>query len=119
MLLQVKIVMAAINTASLIVTLLCPSSVTPLVLLTTIASAVTWAFTKTDHPELTRKWQLFSTSVAATLTVFCIVLGVSAKLSNPDIPRYTGQFVFTFDKTVAVLSEKSFDYIFLLPQYFS
>lgn len=112
MLLQVKIVMAAINTASLIVTLLCPSNVTPLVLLTTIASAVTWAFTKTDQSELTRRWQFFSTAIAATLTVFCIVLGVTAKLASAAIPQYTGQFVFTFDETVAVFSGKSFDYIF-------
>ena len=40
------------------------------------------------------------------------MLGVTAKLASAAIPQYTGQFVFTFDETVAVFSGKSFDYIF-------
>ena len=110
--LQVKIVMAAINTACLIVTLFCPSGVTPLVLLTTIASAVTWAFAKTEQSPLTRKGQIISTSIAAILAIACIVLGVTATISQPSAPEYAGQFVFTFDETVVGLAGKSFDYLF-------
>jgi hypothetical protein len=110
--LQVKIVVAAINTACLIVTLLCPGDVTPLVLLTTIASAVTWAFAKTEQSRLTRKWQFISTSIASGLAIVCIVLGVTASISQPTVPKYAGQFVFTFDTSVVGLAGQSFDYLF-------
>lgn len=110
--LQVKIVMAAINTACLIVTLFCPSNGTPLVLLTTIASAVTWAFAKTEQSPLTRRWQFISTGVAGVLAIACIVLGTTTTISNPSSSRYAGQFLFTFNKSVAGLAGKSFDYLF-------
>ncbi len=110
--LQVKIIMAAINTACLVVTLFCPSNVTPLVLLTTIASTVTWAFAKTEESPLTRKGQYISTSIAAVLAIACIVLGVTATISQPDNRTYDGQFVFTFNDKVAGLAGISFDYIF-------
>lgn len=110
--LQVKIVMAAINAACLIVTLVCPSDVTPLILLTTIASTVTWAFAKTEQSLLTRKWQFISTSIASGLSIICIVLGVTTTISNPTTPSYVGQFVFTFDSSVVGLAGRSFDYLY-------
>ena len=110
--LQVKIVMAAINVACLIVTLFCPSDITPLILLTTIASAVTWAFAKAEQSRLTRKWQFISTSVASGLAITCIVLGVTATISHPNAPKHAGQYVFTFDETVVGLAGRYFDYLF-------
>ncbi len=110
--LQVRIVVFSINTAGLFVTLICPGSITPLVLITTIASSVAWTFSKQENPLYNRKWQWGYTGIASALICLCIILGVTTTISRAENPLYPGQFIFTFDETVVFLANRSLDYLF-------
>lgn len=107
---QVKIVMAAINVACLIVTLLSPTDITPLVLLTTIASTVSWAFTTQGETKQGRKNLILYTCLASFVAVVCIVLGVTSSISNACSTENPGLYTIVFDDSLAFLAGKSFHY---------
>ena len=109
---KVKIAMGSINTACLFITLLSPSSITPLILLTTIASAVSWAFTTQERTALHRNGLYLYISGAALLSVICIVLGITASISRPCPSKVPGKYEFIFDSTIAGLANYKFDYMF-------
>ena len=106
---NVKIVMAGINIACLIVTLLVPSSITPLILLTTIVSIVSWVFTtKPDSPRTQVVVYLY-VAYATLLAIICIVFGVTAsvEVANAATPN---EYVFLFDNTVAKWGGQTYPY---------
>ena len=115
---QVKIVMAAINIASLIVTLLFPSDVTPLVLLTTIATVVSWAFATHEQTGHGRLGIYVYTGYASLLAIICIVLGVTASVEQPCPSGNPGYYVFSFDPTVAGLGKEEFNYLLFAVPFF-
>ena len=113
---QVKIVMAAINIACLIVTLLSPADITPFVLLTTIASTASWAFTTQEKTKEGHKGLLIYTGLASFLAVVCIVLGVTSSIAEMCPNQAPGLYIITFDDSLAFLAGKSFDFIwFAIP----
>ena len=107
----VKIVMAGINVACLINTLIYPSNATPFVILTTIASVVTWAFTtKEKSPAIQRGLNLYI-GYASVLSAICIVLGTSAKL-QPLSQGVTNKYMFIFDPNAVLLGSRYFNYLY-------
>ena len=115
---QVKIVIAAVNIACLIVTLLFPADVTPLVLLTTIASTASWAFTTQEKTKDGRKGLLIYTSLASIPAIVCIVLGVASSIIRPDPGNNPGLYVFLFDSTLAGLANTTVNYLyFAIPMF--
>ena len=115
---QVKIVIAAINIACLIVTLLFPADVTPLVLLTTIASTASWAFTTQEKTKDGQKGLLIYTSLASILAIVCIVLGVTSSIIRPDPCNNPGLYVFSFDSTLVGLAKVTINYLyFAIPMF--
>lgn len=117
---KVKIVMAAINIACLLVTLLSPASITPLVLLTTIASTVTWAFTTQEQTDLHRHGLHLYIGGASLLSIVCIVLGTTTSISRPYPTTNPGRYEFTFDSNIAGLGGTKFNYlVFAVIMFFS
>ena len=115
---QVKIVIAAINTACLIVTLLFPADVTPLVLLTTIASTVSWAFTTQEQTKNRQRGLIIYTILASILAIICIVFGVTSSVIRPDPSNAPGQYIFSFDSTLAGLANVRINYLyFAIPMF--
>ena len=112
---KVKIAMAAINIACLAITLLSPTTITPLILLTTIASTVSWAFTTQERTPLHHSGLYWYIGGAALLSVICIVLGITASISY-DPP---GKYQFVFDSTIAGLGDFKFGYPFFAWSMFS
>ena len=106
---QVKIVMAGINIACLIVTLLVPSSITPLILLTTIVSVVSWVFTSKPTSPRTQVVVYLYVAYATLLAIICIVFGVtsSVEVNNSVTPN---DYVFLFDSTVAKWGAQTYPY---------
>lgn len=109
---KVKIAMAAVNVACLLVTLLSPATITPLVLLTTIASTVTWAFTTQERTALHRHGLHLYIGGASLLSIVCIVLGTTTSISRPCPEINPGKYEFTFDSNIAGLAGTKFDYLF-------
>ena len=93
-------------------TLVFPSDVTPLVLLTTIASTVSWAFTTPKKTKAEQKALLMYTGLASFVTVVCILLGVTASIIRPDADAHPGHYVFLFDSNVAVLANTTVNYLY-------
>lgn len=113
---QVKIVMAAINLACLIVTLAFPADVTPLILLTTIASTVSWAFTTQEPDDRHRKGLLIYIGLASFLAIVCIVFGVTASVIQPDPTFNPSCYAFKFDDMLVAIGGAELNYLwFAIP----
>lgn len=118
---KVKIVLAGINAACLLVTLLFPSTATPLLLLTTIAPVVSWAFTTQEQPATSKeRLVLYIVVWASVLAAICIAVGVLTFVEQPDVQNNPGYYVFTFHASVAGVGNTSFNYFgFAIPMFFA
>lgn len=105
----VKIVIAGVNTACLLNTLFFPSSATPFVLLTTIASTIMWAFSTKEKSPTARAGLYWYVGFAAFLSIICIVLGTSAEIKSAadDATKY----IYVFYQNAALIGGKQFNYL--------
>ena len=71
---RIKIIMAAVNIACLTITLLRPDATTPLGVLTTACSTVTWLFGSQLEQKIPRLVNYVCIIIASLLALFCIVL---------------------------------------------
>lgn len=106
---NVKIVMAGVNIACLLITLLYPNSATPVSLLPVIVTVTSWVFLSREDglsnkaAKRQREYLVFST----VLAVICVVMGVTSRIQQAKCG--TG-YVVCFIKETALIGDFSFDY---------
>lgn len=106
---NVKIVMAGVNVACLLITLLYPNSATPVSLLPVIVTATSWVFLSRDanSSDKTAKRQREYLVFSTVLGVISIVMGVTSRIQQ--VKCGTG-YIVRFIKETALIGDFSFDY---------